>query len=233
MKSVKIIGISALTLALAACGGADNPSALPDSDKARFSYGIGLKIGQGLKKQKMELSADALTMGIKDALEGRQAIDDATIQAAANAVRQHQMDKQKALADDNAKKGEAFLAENGKREGVTTTQSGLQYEIIQAVETEETKKPTLSDVVSVHYHGTLTDGSVFDSSIKRGKPAQFPVRAVIKGWQEALQLMKPGEKWKLYIPAELAYGARSPSPKIPANSALVFEVELLDIKAPE
>ena len=110
---------------------------------------------------------------------------------------------------------------------MTVTPSGLQYEVITSV--EEGESPAATDKVRVHYHGTLITGEVFDSSVERGQPAEFPVNGVIRGWVEALQMMKVGEKWKLYIPAELAYGARSPSPKIPANSALIFEVELLDI----
>ncbi len=111
---------------------------------------------------------------------------------------------------------------------ITVTESGLQYEVITAAE-EGSPKPTAESMVRVHYHGTLTDGSVFDSSVERGQPAEFPVNGVISGWVEALQLMSVGDKWKLSIPANLAYGAQSPSPKIPANSALVFEVELLEI----
>ena len=107
------------------------------------------------------------------------------------------------------------------------TDSGLQYEVITSV--EEGESPAATDTVRVHYHGTLISGEVFDSSVQRGQPAEFPVNGVIRGWVEALQMMKPGEKWKLFIPADLAYGARSPSPKIPANSALVFEVELLEV----
>jgi len=131
------------------------------------------------------------------------------------------------LNDAAAKAGQDFLAENAKREGVKTTESGLQYEVITAV--AEGATPAATDQVRVHYHGTLIDGTVFDSSVERGEPAQFPVNRVIRGWVEALQMMKVGEKWKLFIPADLAYGAQSPSPKIPANSALIFEVELLEI----
>jgi FKBP-type peptidyl-prolyl cis-trans isomerase FklB len=132
------------------------------------------------------------------------------------------------LSDAVAKAGEEFLAENAKREGVVVTESGLQYEVMTAVE-GDAAKPTAADTVSVHYHGTLIDGTVFDSSVERGEPVQFPLGNVIPGWTEGVQLMKVGEKFKFFIPAELAYGARSPSPKIPANSALVFEVELLEI----
>ncbi|MAG43418.1 MAG: hypothetical protein CMH95_03825 [Oceanospirillaceae bacterium] len=135
--------------------------------------------------------------------------------------------KQKALDDEAAQASEEFLAKNAEREEVKVTDSGLQYEVLTSV--EEGESPAATDTVRVHYHGTLIDGEVFDSSVQRGQPAEFPVNGVIRGWVEALQMMKPGEKWKLFIPADLAYGARSPSPKIPANSALVFEVELLEI----
>ena len=122
--------------------------------------------------------------------------------------------------------GEAFLADNAKKPGVVTTSSGLQYTVIKSGTGDS---PKASDSVTVHYHGTLIDGTVFDSSVLRGVPATFPVNGVIPGWVEALQLMKVGDKWKLYIPANLAYGAQSPSPQIPPNSVLIFEVELLSI----
>jgi FKBP-type peptidyl-prolyl cis-trans isomerase FklB len=124
------------------------------------------------------------------------------------------------------KEGEKFLEENKKRTGVTTTASGLQYEVIK---TGDGPKPTATDKVKTHYHGTLTNGTVFDSSVDRGEPVEFPVNGVIKGWTEALQLMPVGSKWKLFIPYDLAYGERAAGPQIPAYSALVFEVELLEI----
>jgi FKBP-type peptidyl-prolyl cis-trans isomerase FklB len=156
-------------------------------------------------------------------------IDQETLQAAFEKIREEQERKQAAVNDAAAQLGTDFLAENGKKEGITTLESGLQYEVITAA-AEAGAKPAATDTVSVHYHGTLTDGSVFDSSVERGTPAEFPVNRVIAGWTEALQLMSVGDKWKLFIPADLAYGTQSPSPKIPANSALVFEVELLDVK---
>jgi FKBP-type peptidyl-prolyl cis-trans isomerase FklB len=123
--------------------------------------------------------------------------------------------------------GGDFLAENAKKEGVKTTASGLQYLVIKS---GTGATPKLTDGVKVHYHGTLTDGTVFDSSVERGEPISFPVSGVIPGWTEALQLMKVGDKWKLFIPAKLAYGEQSPSPRIPPNSVLLFEVELLGIE---
>jgi FKBP-type peptidyl-prolyl cis-trans isomerase FklB len=123
--------------------------------------------------------------------------------------------------------GEIFLAANAKKDGVTTTASGLQYKVIKS---GTGASPKATDQVKVHYTGTTIDGHVFDSSVQRGQPAVFPVNAVIPGWVEALQLMKVGDKWQLFIPARLAYGARSPSPAIPPNSVLIFEVELIDIE---
>ena len=138
---------------------------------------------------------------------------------------------EKAVAENTsittAESGDSFLAENARKEGVKTTASGLQYQVIKS---GTGATPKLTDGVKVHYHGTLINGTVFDSSVERGEPISFPVSGVIAGWTEALQLMKVGDKWKLFIPAKLAYGDRSPSPKIPANSPLIFEVELLDIE---
>ena len=128
---------------------------------------------------------------------------------------------------DNLKAGQEFLAENGKREGVVTLQSGLQYEIIKQGTGE---KPTAYNTVTCHYHGTTIKGEVFDSSVKRGQPASFPLNAVIKGWTEALQLMAVGSKWKLFIPPQLAYGNRNISREIGPNSTLIFEVELISFK---
>lgn len=122
--------------------------------------------------------------------------------------------------------GEAFLAENAKKEGIVVTDSGLQYEILQAGDGE---KPTAESVVSTHYHGTLIDGTVFDSSVERGQPAEFPVNRVIAGWTEALQMMPKGSKWRLYVPQDLAYGAQGSGAKIAPYSTLIFDVDLIDI----
>ncbi len=135
------------------------------------------------------------------------------------------MKEEPAVAENTP--GDSFLAENAKKEGVKTTASGLQYLVMKS---GTGATPKLSDGVKVHYHGTLINGTVFDSSVERGEPISFPVSGVIAGWTEALQLMKVGDKWKLFIPAKLAYGDQSPSPKIPANSPLIFEVELLGIE---
>lgn len=223
LKSAPAVVLGALLLA--GCGQGDSVKLDTHLDQA--SYGVGLNIGRQLSQEDVAINADAVAAGIRDALaDAEPRISEETIAAAFDKVREEQIRKQEALADEVAKAGEAFLAENAKREGVTVTDSGLQYEVISSGSGE---KPAASDTVRVHYHGTLTDGSVFDSSVERGQPAEFPVGGVIRGWVEALQLMSVGDKWKLTIPADLAYGARSPSPRIPANSVLVFEVELLEI----
>jgi FKBP-type peptidyl-prolyl cis-trans isomerase FklB len=142
-------------------------------------------------------------------------------------AKEDKQDKPVASTDTTSDVGTAFLAANAKKEGVITTASGLQYKVMKSGTGES---PKATDKVKVHYHGTLIDGTVFDSSVQRGEPIVFPVGAVIPGWVEALQLMKVGDTWQLFIPAKLAYGDQSPSPVIPANSVLIFEVELLDIE---
>jgi FKBP-type peptidyl-prolyl cis-trans isomerase FklB len=225
-KQVPVLAMGALLLV----GCSQENEVKLDNHVDQASYGVGLNIGESLARDAVELNVDAIAAGISDALSGAEKrIDQETLQAAFEKIREEQELKQAALNDSAAQEGANFLAENGKKEGVTTLESGLQYEVITAA-AEAGAKPAATDTVSVHYHGTLSDGSVFDSSVERGTPAEFPVNRVIAGWTEALQLMSVGDKWKLYIPADLAYGAQSPSPKIPANSALVFEVELLDVK---
>ena len=227
MKLVKLVPAIALgTLLLTGCGQEEKVKL--ETNAQKMSYGIGLNIGRQMQREGAELDADAIAAGIRDVMSGaEQKLSMEDIQAAFMAMQEEAERKQKALDDEAAQASEAFLAENAKREGVKVTESGLQYEVITAV--AEGESPKATDRVRVHYHGTLTNGDVFDSSVERGEPAEFPVNGVIRGWVEALQMMKPGEKWKLTIPADLAYGARSPSPRIPANSALVFEVELLEI----
>ncbi len=225
IKSAPAVILGALLLA--GCGQEDSVKLENHVDQA--SYGVGLNIGRQLSREEVDMNADAIAAGIKDALANAEPrIGEDVIKAAFDKIREEQTMKQEALDDAAAKAGQDFLAENAKREGVTVTESGLQYEVMVAA-ADGQPAPEASDTVRVHYHGTLIDGTVFDSSVERGEPAQFPVTGVIRGWVEALQMMKVGDKWKLFIPAELAYGARSPSPRIPANSALVFEVELLDI----
>lgn len=210
--------------------GCDSQTAVELNTPAqKASYGIGLNMGQSLARDGMsDLDPQAVALGIEDALADREARvkDDELIEAFA--ALQARVDEQMAARQaENVAAGEKFLEENGKREGVITTESGLQYEVLKKA---EGAKPTVEDVVTVHYTGSLTDGSVFDSSVERGAPIDLPVGGVIQGWVEGLQLMNVGEKYKLYIPSDLAYGDQSPSPLIPPSSVLVFELELLGIK---
>jgi len=190
------------------------------------SYSIGLMMATDLLKRQGldELDAHSLTKAINDVLNGKPYLIDED--EAADIANKYTTEQKKMLASKNLKKGEEFLAKNAEREEVIVTDSGLQYEIL----TEgDGPVPTSSDKVKTHYHGTLIDGSVFDSSVERGKPISFPVMGVIKGWQEALQLMPVGSKWRVYIPSRLAYGERGAG-AIGPNSALIFDVELLGIE---
>lgn len=220
--------VAVLTLVLSGC---DNSAAVSSDLKTpaqKASYGIGLSMGKNLSQEGMDdLDSQAVALGIEDALTKKdQRLSDDELMEAFSFLQARAQERMSALNDAAAKAGAEFLAENAKRDGVMTTESGLQYEVIEKAEGAQ---PKVSDVVSVHYQGTLVDGSVFDSSIERGEPVEFPVGGVIPGWVEGLQLMSVGEKYKFYIPSELAYGAQSPTPAIPANSTLVFEVELLNI----
>lgn len=202
--------------------------------KQRTSYAIGADIGSTFKRQEMEIDARALAAGISDAMAGKMALTEAEITEVLSTLRQELMTKavakQKAAAEKNLREGEEFLAANAKKEGVKTLASGLQYKVIKS---GKGKSPKSTDVVKVHYHGTLIDGTVFDSSVERKEPVTFPVDQVIPGWTEALQLMKEGDKWQLFIPAKLAYGERGAGPVIGPNSTLIFDVELLSIEKPE
>lgn len=216
-------------LVLTGCNANQETAVKLENHIDQASYGVGLNIGRQLGQEDVKVNPDAVAAGIIDALNNNDPrIEDDVIAAAFDQIREEQMRKQAALDDEAAQISKAFLDENANKEGVTVTESGLQYEVLAAAE-EGAATPSANSVVRVHYHGTLTDGTVFDSSVERGAPAEFPVSGVIQGWVEALQLMQVGAKWKLTIPADLAYGAQSPSPLIPANSALVFEVELLEI----
>jgi len=192
------------------------------------SYGIGLQMGQQLADNPFDgLDIDAVAAGVIAAYtEQEAAVSDEQIRAAFGVISERMQAEQAEKAELLAGAGEAFLAENAKRAEVTVTASGLQYEVLVAAEGE---KPTRNSTVRTHYHGTLIDGTVFDSSYQRGEPAEFPVSGVIAGWTEALQLMSPGAKLRLYIPHDLAYGERGAGNAIAPFSALIFDVELLAI----
>ena len=198
--------------------------------KDKVSYSIGLNIGFNFKKQNVDLNTDALLAGVKDALSGKPPLlTEAQVRETMTTFSKEMADKQHQVGEKNKAEGEKFLAENKNKPGVKTTASGLQYQVIDGKEGSG-PSPGAGDTVTVNYRGTLIDGTEFDSSYKRGEPATFPVSGVIKGWTEALQMMKKGAKYKLFIPANLAYGERAMPPDIGANSTLIFEVELLDIK---
>lgn len=200
--------------------------------KDKVSYAIGMDMGNNLKRNELEIDPDILARAIKDILSGGKPLmtdqeAKETLMVLQKDLQAKQQEKNKALGEKNKKEGGAFLAQNKKKEGVKTLPSGLQYKVI----TEgKGKPPKASDTVTVNYAGKLIDGTEFDSSYKRGQPATFPVGGVIKGWTEALQLMKEGSKWQIVIPSDLAYGEQG-RPGIPPNSVLIFEVELISIKA--
>ena len=192
----------------------------------KISYALGLSLGHSLLNSGInKMDYNQLMNGIKDVLEGNKPA--MSTQEAQQVISNFFEEQQAQAAEKNISEGKAFLEANGKRAEVTTTASGLQYEVLQEGNGE---KPKATDRVKVHYHGTLLDGTVFDSSVNRGKPATFGVNQVIAGWVEALQLMPVGSKWKLYIPSELAYGAHGAGQSIAPHSTLIFEVELLDIE---
>lgn len=239
MKRILTALMAVLLFALPGCSATEaEQKAEPlklDTDAKRFGYTIGQDIGSSLNQQPLELDFDAIVAGLKDAYEGKELmLTDEEIQQAAQdfqkAIMEAAQAKEKADAEKNIADGEKFLEENKAREGVITTESGLQYEVIEEGEGES---PTKEDVVTVNYKGTLIDGTEFDSSYSRGEPAQFQCGGVIEGWVEALQLMKKGSKYKLYLPSELAYGDRRVSEEIGPNSVLIFEVELLDFMSME
>lgn len=209
---------------------AANP-AKPQSLEDQASYVIGLNIGRNLKSQEVPANPDVVMKGIRDGLSGAQpAMTDEEMQTAMNTFQQQMMAKQQARmqaeGQKNQKAADEFLTTNKAKKGVVTTASGLQYEVVKEG-TGATPKAT--DQVTVHYTGTLLDGTKFDSSVDRGQPATFPVNQVIPGWTEALQLMKVGGKYKLYVPPALGYGERGAGGEIGPNSLLVFDVELLSI----
>lgn len=199
------------------------------------SYGIGTDIGHNIKENLKashldSLNIDALFAGMRDGIDSTEKITTEKVRSMVQAymleAQKKMLAEQQAASEATLREGEAWLTENGKRPGVITTASGLQYEVLQA---GNGPKPTANDQVKVNYRGTLINGSEFDSSYKKGQPFVTGMTNVIPGWTEALQLMPVGSRWKLYVPAGLGWGAQSPGPEIPANSVTIFELELLEI----
>lgn len=194
----------------------------------KIGYGAGLQMGQTLIQSGMDMDEAAVIQGLKDALAGREPRLSGRDMREAFVIGQEKADQKKiARGQKNLDEGRAFLAENGKKKGVVTTASGLQYKVIKA---GTGKTPSRTDTVVTHYTGKLLDGTVFDSSRERGEPATFGVSQVITGWTEVLQLMKEGARYEVYIPSDLAYGTTGAGGKIGPNATLVFDVELISVK---
>jgi FKBP-type peptidyl-prolyl cis-trans isomerase FklB len=203
-----------------------------DTQADKASYAIGMSFGASLRQQPFLINFEALIGGLKDSLDGKKTLltedeEKAVIATLQADMRKKQEEKMAQAGEGNLKQGQDFLAANKSKAGVVTLPSGLQYKILQA---GTGPKPTPTDSVVCNYRGTLINGTEFDSSYKRGQPATFPVSGVIKGWTEALQLMPVGSKWQLFVPADLAYGARGAGANIGPNSTLIFEVELISIQ---
>ena len=235
----RILALALIAGLAAACAKKDGetPADASDlgTDAQKFGYSIGVDIGKSLKPVKDEVDTAALVKGIEEALAGKapRLNDEAREKVKADVTKKlqaKQMEERTAKAKTAKDAGDKFLAENAKKDGVKTTASGLQYEIVTA---GTGASPKASDRVTVHYKGTLISGEEFDSSYSRGQPVTFPLGNVIPGWTEGLQLLKEGGKAKLYIPPQLAYGERGAGAKIGPNETLIFEVELIKIEKPE
>jgi FKBP-type peptidyl-prolyl cis-trans isomerase FklB len=225
-KAFSIISILCLSV-LIACNGQKNKSSGELKTKAdSVAYAIGASIGGSMKKDNLDsLDLDILKRGLHDALHGDSSLIDPM--ASQMVIQTYLQDKKSAKGNAALAEGKKFLEENKKKPGVIELPSGLQYQVMK----EGTgPMPSATDTVVVHYHGTRIDGFVFDSSVDKGQPATYPVNGFIQGWIEALQLMKVGSKWKLFVPPSLAYGERGNGPNIGPNTTLIFEMELLDIK---
>ncbi|MDX1630952.1 MAG: FKBP-type peptidyl-prolyl cis-trans isomerase [Thermoanaerobaculia bacterium] len=237
-KIFRLVTVLVLILGLAPTNSnAQEVAAAPslDTDKEKRSYAVGLNMGQSMRQQGVEFDLERLFEGLEDGYLGDEPLLDQeqlqqTLAAFQEEMMAQQQERYRAQLEANTEEAEEFLAQNREREGVKVTESGLQYEILKEGTGEN---PGPEDRVTVHYKGTLVDGTVFDSSHERGEPATFPVGGVISGWTEALQMMKEGAHWKIYLPPSLAYGEQGAPPKIGPNQALVFEVELLEVAPPE
>ncbi|OFZ19927.1 MAG: hypothetical protein A2Z20_07735 [Bdellovibrionales bacterium RBG_16_40_8] len=221
-KIITSVVCGGLLFTITAC---DKPNLT--QDKGKYSYSIGVQVARNMKQQQIDIDAKAFSAALEDVMTDKQLrLSDQERDQALRKMSEGLQAKSAVVAQENIKKGVEYLEENKKKDGVKVTESGLQYKVI----TEGAgSKPKSEDTVEVHYRGTLIDGKEFDSSYSRNQPAQFPVKAVISGWTEALQLMKESSKYQLVIPANIAYGERGSPPSIPPNSVLVFEVELLKI----
>ena len=225
-----VAAILSIGLLCGICHAGEKPELKDQKDKE--SYSLGYQFGESLKSQGVDINLDVYTSAIRDSLGGKEPqLSSEEIRSTVMGLRQRVAAvQQKALmeqAEKNLAEAKSFLAENGKKKGVKTLPSGLQYKVLSE---GSGKTPKKSDSVTVHYRGTFINGTEFDSSIARGQPTTFQVDGVIPGWTEALQLMKEGAKWQLFIPPELAYGEMGMPPRIPPQSILLFDVELISVK---
>ncbi len=232
MRTRGILLVTVLFFCLAAPALASDPSL--NTKRSRESYSLGVELGRSLKESAgpYELDPGVAARGLQDALSGRHLLMDEedmdeSLAAFREIVSSRQQEQRRQLAQENLEKGTSFLQSNADKQGVVQLPSGLQYQVLQK---GDGPTPGLDQTVTVHYRGTLLDGTVFDSSYERGQPATFPLKGIIKGWQEALQRMPEGSKWRLFIPPDLAYGEQQAGPHIGPNSVLIFEVELLGIE---
>ena len=226
-----VVAVCLSSLMLAA-GGEQPPKLELKTPAARLSYAFGMLIGQQLKQMEADIDIATFTRGLEDGLQGREPLltpeEAMEIQTAFIREKQReQEEKREALGEKNREEGEAFLEGNADKEGVVTTESGLQYVVLRE---GDGPKPNAADRVTVHYRGTLIDGTEFDSSYERGEPTSFQLNRVIAGWTEGLQLMNAGSKYRLFVPSKLAYGARGAGLDIGPDATLIFEVELLEIQ---
>ncbi len=230
--TIRLLSAALAMTILSACSQGQKGRVELKTEMDSVSYAIGSDIGNNFKQSNLDdVNVDALAMGLRDGLDSASIMSDEVLQEVVQAymvkMQQARMEDERKQGEANIAAGEEYLAENAKRPEVKTTESGLQYEVI---ELGTGPRPTAESEVKVHYTGRLTDGTVFDSSLDRGEPAIFPVNRVIPGWVEGIQLMPVGSKFKFHIPSELAYGAGgAPGGQIPPNSVLVFDVELLEI----
>ncbi|NOG97875.1 MAG: FKBP-type peptidyl-prolyl cis-trans isomerase [Ignavibacteriae bacterium] len=230
MLKIKILISIISIMLLISCGEKTLTKDDLQTQEEKVSYAIGNDFGKNLKRQKIEVDPEIFLAGLKDANKDSSLYTEEELTSIIMEFQKQQQEKMsetnKVEGEKNKKAGEEFLAANKEKDGVVTTESGLQYKVI---EEGNGAKPGPEDTVTVHYRGTLINGEEFDSSYKRNQPATFPVNGVIPGWTEALQLMKAGAKWELYIPSEIAYGARGAGGAIGPNEVLIFEVELLEV----
>lgn len=230
MKKTLLISLG---LALSSSAFADSNNLKTLEQKA--SYTLGADIAKNFRDQGLEIDVNAFSLGLEDALQNRSLkLSEEEMMAAINAVKQRMqkqlLEKQQSVARTNLEEGKDFLADNAKKEGVITLDSGVQYKVL--TEGKGTS-PTPEDTITAHYRGTLLDGSEFDSSYQRGTPLTLQMGSVIKGWGEVLKLMKPGAKWEVYIPSDMAYGERGAGDAIGPNQALIFTIELIEFKSPK